>query len=356
MKETRLNVRSVKAAPPLVPAPPTNVTEVPTAPVADTTTTTTTTTTPPEIDLPAPASPPTTPASPPTAPASSPPTAPPASPLLMTPVASPLPEEGAPLVLPPIVDLPAPPPAVDPPVHPPAVTTPPVPPVVVIHEQEWFIDDAAIKSPQNQRANNYKAWGMRDSIGNIHGPGTDRGRHLSRLDYFLMSFPPKQLSKMIRLTNRALIAASRKQATKGELLKYFGVMILCTRYEFTSRASLWSTTAPSKYVNAAALGKTGMPRQRFDDLWRYLVWSKQPAVRPEGMSHKKHRWMLVDGFVEEYNRHRETDFIPSVLTSPSLVGTVKGDTGSTTACQCMLPLIGSRRTAARFRMHVAVGA
>jgi hypothetical protein len=92
MKETRLNVRSVKAAPP----PPTNATEVPTAPVADDTTTTTTTTTPPEIDLPAPASPPTAP--PPTAPAS-PPTAPSASPLLMTPVASPLPEEGAPLVL-----------------------------------------------------------------------------------------------------------------------------------------------------------------------------------------------------------------------------------------------------------------
>jgi hypothetical protein len=129
----------------------------------------------------------------------------------------------------------------------------------------------------------------------------------------MMSFPPTQLSTMLRLTNLALIAGSRKVIIKGELLKYFGVMILCTQYEFTSRASLWSMTAPSKYVSAAGLGKTGMARARFDDLWRYLVWSKRPPVRPEGMSHEKHWCMLVDGFVDRCNSHRETHFIPSDL-------------------------------------------
>ena len=72
-------------------------------------------------------------------------------------------------------------------------------------------------------------------------------------------------------------------------------------------------TAPSKYVSAAGLGKTGMGCKRFDDLWRYLLWSEQPPVRPEGMSHEKHRWMLFDGFVDWYNHHRETNFIPSDL-------------------------------------------
>ena len=113
-----------------------------------------------------------------------------------------------------------------------------------------------------------------------------------------MSFSPTQLDTMLRLTNLALIAGSKKVTTKGELLKYFRVLILCTRYEFTSHASLWSTTAPSKYVSAARFGKTGMARMRFDDLWRYLLWSEQPPVRPKGMSHEKHRWMLVDGFVD----------------------------------------------------------
>ena len=53
--------------------------------------------------------------------------------------------------------------------------------------------------------------------------------------------------------------------TTGGLLKYFGIMILATRYEFGSRADLWSTTNTSKYVEAPCLGKkTGMSRNRFD--------------------------------------------------------------------------------------------
>lgn len=70
---------------------------------------------------------------------------------------------------------------------------------------------------------------------------------------------------------------------------------------------MWSTVAPSKYVLAAELGKTGMSREQFDDIWRYfVVWSEQPTPQPDGMSHKKHWWMLIEGFVNEYNRHWET--------------------------------------------------
>jgi hypothetical protein len=38
-------------------------------------------------------------------------------------------------------------------------------PIIVVHKQEWFIIDILIKSPQNQQANNYRSWGMRDVIG-----------------------------------------------------------------------------------------------------------------------------------------------------------------------------------------------
>jgi hypothetical protein len=295
MKQTKLNIRSVKAAPPppvpLPPAepPPAAVAVVP-APVVPP---------PPAVVIPPPGNPFATPPA-------NPATPPPVSPLLLTPVASPVPQ---PVLPPEQVVLPPQAPPAD------AAVVPPIgpAPVVVVHAQEWFIDDLLIQRPQNQRANNHRPWGMRDAIGVVHGPGTDPGRRVSRLEYFMMAFPPAQLSTMLRLTNLALIAGSRKITTKGELLKYFGVMILCTRYEFTSRASLWSTTAPSKYVSAAGLGKTGMARTRFDDLWRYLLWSEQPPIRPEGMSHEKHRWMLVDGFVNRYNHHRETNFIPSDL-------------------------------------------
>jgi hypothetical protein len=302
IKQTKLNIRSVKKAapPPPVPAPPpappaaaTNMPAVDLAPPRPAVPNETAPAIPPPVSSPPPAAPPSVPPAPP-------------SPLL-TPRASP--ER-----LPPPVVAPAAPAAPPNPSLPPAPPLPVGPvPVVVVHDQSWYIDDEAIKKPQNKRANNYKAWGVRDAVGNIHGPGSDKSRNVSRLDYFMMMFPPQQLSIMLQLTNSALMSGGRRPTSKAELLKYFGVMILCTRYEFTARASLWSTTAPSKYVSAASMGKTGMPRQRFDDLWRYMVWSEQPPDRSEGMSHEKYRWMLVDGFVEQYNRHRENDFIPSDL-------------------------------------------
>jgi hypothetical protein len=79
-------------------------------------------------------------------------------------------------------------------------------------------------------------------------------------------FPPKQLVIMLELTTGSLVANGKKPTTMGELIKFFGLMILATRHEFTSRASLWSTTSSSKYTTAAAFGKTGMWRTRFDNL------------------------------------------------------------------------------------------
>jgi hypothetical protein len=48
-----------------------------------------------------------------------------------------------------------------------------------------------------------------------------------------------------------------------EILKFFGDLILMAKFEFGSKASLWSTTAPSKYIPAPANGRTDMSRNRF---------------------------------------------------------------------------------------------
>ena len=58
---------------------------------------------------------------------------------------------------------------------------------------------------------------------------------------------------------------------------------------FRSRASIWSKTAPYKYMLAPSFGDIGMPRKLFDDLMCHLVWSEQPEVRPYSMSHEKYR-------------------------------------------------------------------
>jgi hypothetical protein len=116
---------------------------------------------------------------------------------------------------------------------------------------------------------------------------------------------------MLRCTNQELSKGNKKETTKGEILAFFGVMILITKFEFSSRATLWSTTVPRKYLPAAAFGKTGMSRNRFDDLLRYMLWNEQPEVRPNSMSSEKYRWSLVDGFVDRFNEHRASMFIPS---------------------------------------------
>ena len=69
--------------------------------------------------------------------------------------------------------------------------------------------------------------------------------------------------------------------SREEFYKLLGILILITRFEFTSRASLWSRTTGSKFIPAPRIGETtGMPRHRFDELWSNLRWSDQPTERP----------------------------------------------------------------------------
>ena len=78
--------------------------------------------------------------------------------------------------------------------------------------------------------------------------------------------------------------ARKTYTLAGEIVKFFGVMLLATRFEFGSRASLWSNVTTNKYIPAPSFGQTGMPRKRFDDLWMCIRFSEQPPNRPSGVS------------------------------------------------------------------------
>jgi len=54
-----------------------------------------------------------------------------------------------------------------------------------------------------------------------------------------------------------------------------------------------------------------MSKNRFDDIWSCVIWSKQPKHRPEGMTHEAHRWLLVECFVDNFNWHRKKFVKPS---------------------------------------------
>lgn len=54
-----------------------------------------------------------------------------------------------------------------------------------------------------------------------------------------------------------------------------------------------------------------MSRTRFEDILSAMRWSNQPEAQPEGMTSKAYRWMLVDDFVNNFNKHRANNFHPS---------------------------------------------
>jgi hypothetical protein len=167
---------------------------------------------------------------------------------------------------------------------------------VDVHGMVWEEDGQKARSHQNKMVHPWP-WRIRHALGEWLEVGCSFGQNLSRLEYFLAMFPPEQLMAMIRLLNIRLEAAGKKVMT-GEFLKWFGVLILITRFEFGNRRDSWSKTAPSKYIPAPDFGATGMKRHRFEDIMRHVRWSDQPDKRAEGMGFKKHQWLLVDNFVE----------------------------------------------------------
>ena len=139
----------------------------------------------------------------------------------------------------------------------------------------------------------------------------------------------------------------------GEIVKFFGMILFVTQFEFGSQASLGSNTSTNKYIPAPSFGLTEMPRKGSDDLWMCIRFSDQPHNRPSEMTSEQYHWRLVDDFVKNFNEHRVQNFphrMRFALTSPCPSGMGKAAIGSTMACQCMLRSTGKQKMAVRSRM------
>jgi hypothetical protein len=58
------------------------------------------------------------------------------------------------------------------------------------------------------------------------------------------------------------------------------------------------------------LRATGMVRNRFDNIWYAVRWSRQPPKQPDGMSSERYPWMLIKDFVANINKFRQRRFVP----------------------------------------------
>ena len=148
----------------------------------------------------------------------------------------------------------------------------------MVHDQEWFVDDPAKKLPVNGNYH-FHNWAIKTRMGYMLGRGGDHQNSYSHLEYFLMLFPPEQLQLILQLTNNKLAMARKNYTMAGEIVKFFGVMLLVTQFEFGSWASLWSNTSTNKYIPSPSFGLTVMPRKQFDDLWMCIRFSDQPHNR-----------------------------------------------------------------------------
>ena len=66
-------------------------------------------------------------------------------------------------------------------------------------------------------------------------------------------FPSAQLIQCTVLTNRVLKKEKLKEATTGEILNCFGIIILISKFEFCKRSDLWTNTSQFLYVSVAVL-------------------------------------------------------------------------------------------------------
>ena len=181
---------------------------------------------------------------------------------------------------------------------------------IIVHGKQWHKKEVEGYSPPDSIPSingtvNFREWKVKTATGDQLCYNSDIRKEYSRLDYFLMMFPTAHLETITRLTNHELGKKDRRVCTCGEILKFIGIIILATNFEFPSRRNLWRSTISSKFFPAPNFGKTGMTQGRFDDLWSCIRFSKQPDARYVGIYHEKHRWLLVDDFVREFNEHRE---------------------------------------------------
>ena len=95
----------------------------------------------------------------------------------------------------------------------------------VAHGRTWVCDDLKANEDTNGPIP-HRLWYITDSKG-YRITQNDQGRieEMSKLEIFLLTFPPNHLIKIIALTNVRLEAMGHEDITKFNLVKFFGVII-----------------------------------------------------------------------------------------------------------------------------------
>lgn len=126
----------------------------------------------------------------------------------------------------------------------------------------------------------------------------------SLYDLFLSMFPVDYLSKLVRWTNFKLQKKRIAGTTSGEVLKFFGALILMTRTKFGARRELWRSRSASKYLPLHDFSKV-ISRNRFELLLSNLSFCTPfERTATDRSAVEREKWKCIEPFIESFNRHR----------------------------------------------------
>ena len=84
-----------------------------------------------------------------------------------------------------------------------------------------------------------RRWGIHTITGEALTKVYEPGKRMLRLDFVLLLFSPSQLTQCTLLTNIMLRRQRMKEATTGEILNFFGSLILLSKFGFCKRSDIF---------------------------------------------------------------------------------------------------------------------
>ena len=93
---------------------------------------------------------------------------------------------------------------------------------------------------------------------------------MSRLYIYLLIFSSSQLRQCMLLTNIALRRDKLNETTTGEVLKYFGILIILSKFKFIKRRDLWSNLSQHRvflFYQWRRLGCQGIVSISWDSIY-----------------------------------------------------------------------------------------
>ena len=164
--------------------------------------------------------------------------------------------------------------------------------VAIANGIKWIEGDASTITGDVSKGKPSMKWYQKGHLDERVGPGNRDFEEMTPLESYLLMYPKAQMERCISETNEILVAGGKKPIDTQELLKWQGICLLITRTNYNGkRQDLWGgKNKRSKYLPTIDLNQTGMGRNRFDEIWYAMRWSKQLEERPENMSSAEFRW------------------------------------------------------------------